>query len=216
MRRSGLIFFALLVLAFSLPCYAGDRLGIGVKGGTLGLGVDLTGRITNWFAVRGSVNAIDAKRSYEDTDVDYDADVKLGAYGVLLDLHPFKGNFRLTAGLMKNRNEIDLTAQPTADVDIGGTTYTPAQVGTLKGSVTFKDAAPYFGIGLGDAAKGPGRVKFVLDVGVLMQGSGNVSLASSTGVVSAGDLRQEENDIEDDISNYKFWPVLALGVSFRL
>jgi len=142
--------------------------------------------------------------------------VKLGAYGVLLDFHPFQGKFRLTAGLMKNRNKIDLTARPTADVQIGGTTYTPAQVGTLKGDVTFKDSVPYFGIGLGEAAKGPGRLKFVLDVGVLMQGSGGVTLASNTGLVSASDLRQEKSDIEDHISRFKFWPVLGLGISFRL
>ncbi len=215
MRRSGPTFFLMLVLASTFPGYAGDRFGIGVKGGTLGLGVDFTGCITDWFAVRGSVNAIDVTRSYTDTDVDYDADVKLGAYGVLLDVHPFKGNFRLTAGLASNRNEINLTAEPTADVTIGGTTYTPAQVGTLKGTVGFKDSAPYFGIGLGEAAKGPGRVKFVLDVGVLMQGSGKVTLASSTGLVSSSDLRQEESDIEDDISDFKFWPVLDLGISFR-
>jgi len=216
MRRPSVAFFAMLVFASTLPGYAGDRFGIGVKGGTLGLGVDLTGRITDRFAVRGSINAIDITGSYSDTDVDYDADVKLGAYGVLLDFHPFKGNFRLTAGLMRNRNEIGLSAKPTADVGIGGTTYTPTQVGILKGKVTFNDSAPYFGIGFGDAAKGPGRVRFVLDVGVLMQGSGQVTLASNTTTNFGNDLRQEESDIEDSISDYKFWPVLDLGISFRL
>jgi hypothetical protein len=216
MRRWKLISLTIVTLLVFIPSYAGDRLGIGVKAGTLGLGVDLTGRVNNWFAVRGSINAIDVSRSYNDTDIDYDADLTLGAFGVLLDFHPLRGNFRLTAGLMKNRNQVDLRARPTNDIDIGVTTYMPAQVGTLRGKIEFKDTAPYFGIGYGDAAKGPGRIKFLLDAGVMQQGSGKVSLRASSGQVAQSDLRQEESDIEDDISSYKLWPVLAMGVSFRI
>jgi hypothetical protein len=117
---------------------------------------------------------------------------------------------------MKNRNGIDLKARPTDDVEIGNTTYTPAQAGTLRGNVDFNDTAPYFGIGYGSAAKGPKRVRFAFDLGVLQQGSGDVSISSSSRLVSSDDLRQEEADLEDDIDNYKLWPVIALGISFRL
>lgn len=221
MRRFGTFAGAVLAFVVSLlvatgAAEAGDRVGIGVKVGTLGLGVDLTGRVNNWFSVRGSVNAYDLTKTYSDTDIDYDADATLGAYGVLLDFHPFRGNFRLTAGYMKNRNQIDLEAVPTADVEIGDTTYTPAEVGTLTGGVQFEDSAAYFGLGFGSAAKGPGRVRFVLDVGALMQGAGDVTIASSTGLVSGADLAKEEAEIEDDISSVSFWPVLAFGISFRL
>ena len=216
MRRSALPVYALLILSlWPYPCQAGDRVGLGVKVGTLGLGADLTGRITSWFAVRGTVNAVDVSGTYEDTDIDYDADAEIGAYGLLLDFHPFKNNFRITAGMMKNRNAFQIVAAPTADVDIGDGTYTPAQVGTLDGDVSFKDSAAYFGIGYGFAPMGPSRVKFVLDVGVMDQGAGEVSMTSSTGLVADSDLRQEEQEIEDDISDYDLWPVIAFGISFR-
>src|SRR5262245_29717787 len=207
---------AIVLLASLSPIQAGDRVGIGVKAGTLGLGVDVTGRVTNWFCIRGSFNTADVSTTDEVSDIEYDGDVALGAYGVLLDFHPFKGNFRLTAGFMRNRTAVDLTGTPTADTEIGDNTYTPAEIGTLSGDVTFKQDVPYFGIGYGSAAKGPHRVKFLFDLGVLDQGSGEVSLTSSTGLVQQSDLDQEIQDIEDDIGDYTLWPVLAFGVSFRL
>jgi hypothetical protein len=148
--------------------------------------------------------------------VDYDGKFKFGAYGILVDFHPVRGNFRLTAGLMKNRNRIDLTANPTADVKIGGTTYTPDEVGTINGEIRFRDTVPYVGIGYGSAAKSPGRVKFVLDVGAIEQGAGSVSLSSSRVQVTSSDLNREESKLEDKIKKYKIWPVIALGLSFRI
>jgi hypothetical protein len=59
MRRSLACLCAVLTFAFVVPLYAGDRIGIGVKVGTLGFGADLTGRINNWFSVRGTFNTAD-------------------------------------------------------------------------------------------------------------------------------------------------------------
>jgi hypothetical protein len=200
----------------AVPAQAGDRIGIGVKAGTLGLGVDLTGRFNNWFSVRGTLSKYDYDDTFTESDIEYDGTLKLGAYGVMLDFYPMKGAFRLSAGLLKNRNELDMSGTPTADIDIGDTTYTPAEVGTLDGGVQFKDTVSYFGIGFGNAAKAPGRVRFVFDLGVLAQGAGDVTLSSSTGLVNPADLQEEEKQIEDDIDSYKYWPVVAFGISFRL
>jgi hypothetical protein len=207
---------AIVFLASLSPSHAGDRVGIGVKAGTLGLGVDVTGRITNWLGIRGSYNTADVSHSDEVSDIKYDGDLALGAYGLLLDFHPFKNNFRLSAGFMRNRTGIDLTGEPTTDTEIGDNTYTPAQIGTLTGDVVFKEDVPYFGIGYGSAAKGPKRVRFLFDLGVIDQGSGDVSLTSSTGLVLQSDLDKEVQDIEDDIEDYNLWPVLAFGISFRI
>ena len=214
-RLRALLLLSIACLAGSTS-FAGDRIGIGVKVGTLGVGVDLTGRANNWLSFRGTVNAVNLSQDYSETDAEYHADVDLGAYGLLVDFHPFKGNFRLSAGILGNRNQIDLLAEPTTDIEIGDNIYTPAEAGTLTGEVRFKETVPYFGIGFGSAAKGPGRVNFVLDVGVLQQGSGDVAIESSSGLVLPSDLEQEESSIESDIEGYKLWPVLAFGISFRI
>jgi hypothetical protein len=210
------LLFGLVLSLVAVPAWAGDRIGIGVKAGTYGLGVDLTGRINDWFSIRGSVSQLDHSQSITESDIDYDSTLKVGGYGVMLDFFPLEGNFRLTAGLFKNRNKILLTGTPTSSIDIGNGTYTPAQVGTLDGDILFKSTAPYFGLGYGSAAHASGRVRFLLDAGVIAQGSGQATLTSSTGLVAPSDLQLEESQIEDDIKSYKLWPVVALGISIRL
>ena len=80
----------------------------------------------------------------------------------------------------------------------------------------FRSCVAYFGIGYGNAAKGPGRIGFVFDLGVLPQGRPQVTLTSSTGLVSSADLQKEQSKVSDDTKNFKFWPVIALGLSFRI
>jgi hypothetical protein len=40
----------------------------------------------------------------------------------MLDIHPFKNGFRLTAGFFSNRNDLVVEAVPTADIEIGDST----------------------------------------------------------------------------------------------
>lgn len=208
--------FVLLVLLGVPSSRAGDRIGIGIKAGTLGFGLDLTGRVNDWFSLRGTYSQYDYKKTFEESGNDYDGTLKLGAYGVLADFFPAKGNFRISIGYFKNRNEIDLFSTPTAPVEIGNTIYPAAAVGTLTGDVVFNTYAPYFGIGYGSAARPGARVRFVFDIGVMSQGAGDASLSSSTGLVSPADLAIEEADIENEIDSYKLWPVIAFGISFRI
>jgi len=162
------------------------------------------------------LNQYNYSHGLDKSGIHYDADLKLGASGVLADFYPLRGRFRLTGGALSNRNKFDLKATPTSDVTIGNNTYTPAQVGTLRGDIRFRSAVPYFGIGFGNAAKGPHRVGFAFDLGLMPQGRPRVGLTSSTGVVSSSDLQKEESKVSDDSKNFKFWPVLAVGLSFRI
>jgi len=207
---------ALVLAAAARPAEAGDRVGIGVKFGTLGFGVDITGRINDLFSVRASFNGANANDTHDESGIDYDTEVDFGASGLLLDLHPFRNNFRLTAGWMKNRTGADLLAVPAENITIGDTVYTPAEAGTISGDISFKDSAGYVGFGYGSAARKPGRVRFLLDVGALLQGKAEATLTSSSGLVSPDDLAQEEQELEDDLDNLSFYPVVAVGISFRL
>jgi hypothetical protein len=50
----------------------------------------------------------------EEEGINYDGTVKLGGYGLLVDFFPMKGKFHLTAGILNNRNGVELEAVPTA------------------------------------------------------------------------------------------------------
>lgn len=211
-----LLCLTVLLVASSFGTKAGDRVGIGVKAGTYGYGLDVTVRVNDLVGIRASATRGDYSGSVDDSGVEYDGDFELGGTGVTVDINPFRGNFRLSAGLFKNRNDITLDATPSQPVEIGGTVYDPADIGTLRGAAEFDDTATYLGIGYGSAAKAPGRVRFVLDAGVLRQGAPELSLSSSTGLVAPDDIQREIDEINDEVKDYDWWPVIALGISFRI
>jgi len=190
-------------------------IGLGIKGGLLGYGPEVTAGLSEHFNVRLGQNTYSYKTEVEETDITYDGELDWKSTALLLDWHPFAGTFRLTAGLVSNRNAIRLTATPTSNQTIGGTTYTPAQIGTLSGDVTFDKRVPYFGLGWGNAVgKGfPLGVNF--EIGVLKQGSPKVNLSSSNTAVSQSDLDAEAREAEEDMSEYDTYPVIALGLSYR-
>lgn len=220
MRTRG--FFAPVVLCaglmLSMPAAAVD-IAVGGRAATMGFGGDVTMRMTSWLNVRASANAF--AYTYSDTydDVSYDAELNLQSAGVLLDFHPFRGNFRLSVGTYANGNGIDFTGQPTQNVNIGGQNFTPTQVGTIAGTVEFQKYAPYVGLGWGNAVGAHNRLGFNLEVGVLFQGSPNVELSSQGGTFSndptlISEIENEEQAIENDLSGMAYYPVVAMGVSW--
>lgn len=192
---------------------AAAAVGVGVRLGSQGVGAEVAVGVTKWLSIRGGYYGGSIDKTVDEGGIDYDATLRVGGVGVLADFFPMRGGFHLTAGLFQNDNEIEVEATPTEAQEIGGVTYEPSEIGKLSGRVEFDDKAPYFGIGWGNLARGK-RVGFLFDLGVLRQGSGDVKLRS-TREVSNADLRAEEREIEDDISSYDLWPVIAAGLAIR-
>ena len=207
----------LLLLLVSVPGLAGERIALGVRGSTLGLGAELHFKLNDDFTLRAMGHASDADVDDEYSDVDYDAELDLSSFGVVVD-YRFAGSFRVSAGLFSNGNEITATGRPTGgEFEIGGTTYPAAAVGTLRGAIEFDDIAPFLGIGWGNAFEG-GRFRFHAELGVYLQGSPDVRLSASNEDTIPGlsdDLERERRQFEDDLDGYDFWPVLSVGVSYR-
>jgi hypothetical protein len=187
---------------------------VGVKGGTLGAGVEATIGISKRFNARLGYNAYDFDTEEEADDIEYDATLELKSAGLMLDIHPFAGAFRITVGMLSNSNQILMNATPTANQEIGGTTYTPAQIGTLSGEVTFKKSSPYFGIGWGNAVSEGWPLGMSFELGIVKQGKPQVAF-SSTGTVSQADLDAEADNAEEDLKDFDGYPVIALGFSWR-
>ena len=212
--RSRWVVTAAVLLFAALTSVEAVELGVGIRAGTQGIGAELGVGLSKWFALRGGYYGGTVSGDYDDTDISYNGDLTLGGAGVLADFYPMRGGFRLSAGVFSNDTAIELEAAPTGPQEIGGVTYTPAQIGVLNGDVEFDSTAPYFGLGWGRLTGGK-RLGFLFDLGVLKQGSGDVILTSSTGLVSSADLESEAAEIEDDIESYEFWPVLSFGMAIR-
>lgn len=49
-----------------------------------------------------------------------------------------------------------------------------------------------------------------------MQGSADISLSSDSGLVSQDDIDEEIEELEEKAEDYDFWPVISIGISFRI
>lgn len=207
-----------VALAFLLPAAAhGEPVpAVGAQVSTLGLGVEAQVPVGS-FGLRGGVNALTLSPERTIDGVRYDADIELKSAGALIDWYPGFGGLRLSGGVRVNGNSVDLTATPNQTVNVGGTTYSPTQLGRLSGNVDFNRFAPYLGIGW-QGAMANGRVLIGLDFGALYQGRPDVRL-SATGAAAnpalATDIAREEQAIEHDLGPFRFYPVISLTFSYR-
>lgn len=202
--------------------YVPPCLALALKVGTLGPGAELTlGLIPEALNIRLGGNYLPLQFSGKIKDVDYSVDLKWASVPLMLDYHPFYNNFRITGALMYNRNRARLDANLNDSQKIGEHEYTPEEIGTLSGSVDFRNFAPYVGIGFGNAVGGPDTYfNFVFDVGVMFQGIPGINLSSSGGTLSddpafLADLAQEEENVQDEADKFQFYPVISAGVSYQ-
>ena len=89
----------------------------------------------------------------------------------------------------------------------------------MNGSLSFQKVGAYLGIGFGNAASEDSHWHFAMDAGLLFHGGPDVSLSGSTSnaaldALLAVDLEIEEQDVEDELSDFRVYPVLSLGVSY--
>ena len=137
----------------------------------------------------------------------------------ILDFYPFGGSFHLSGGLLLNYNQGRLTARLTENIQVGGQTYTPEEVGSLIGTVSFQRTAPYVGFGFA----GQGGFGLVFDVGIGMTGKPRIGLVGETNLTGAekaqfdANVELERVDVEAEIERRKylrFHPVVSFG--FRI
>ena len=215
-----------LLAAVALPARA--QVGIAGTAGTLGLGLELTVGGSGPLQGRLGVHGWEYSERREASDIEYDGEASLRTATAFLDWHPGNRGFRLTGGLVYNGTEITGSSLPPASgvYDIGGVPVPVNLVGTLDGEVEFEPIVPYAGLGWGRAPGSGSGFGVSLDIGVIFQGEGEVTL---TPVIPAGSplndplarqalqilLDREENELQDDIADYDMYPVVSLGISYR-
>lgn len=191
--------------------------GLSAKVGTLGFGLDATVGANDYLGFRCGINwmALELKVLADEGTINTDMDWL--SYGLLMDVYPFGGGFRITGGALINQNAFKMDADLDEPVELAGQDF---WLDDLTGEVTFRDFAPYVGIGVGNAVGSDGRWHFVLDVGILFQGEPEVSAQATAsdpawqGLVDEA-LDEEVADIEEDAKVFQWYPVISLGLSFK-
>ena len=218
------IVFAATALLAGASAHAQVGAAVTLDAGTTGLGLHLV--VPMERNLNGRFGANYFKHDFEKRSglVDYKLDGKLATFDVLFDWYVVpQSTFRLTGGLVYNGTRFKATGVPGADgkFTFNGTTYSTSDIGILKGDVTFRRAAPYLGIGWGNALTSNGRLSFNADIGAIFQGKARVNLiplgcTTSNAVCGklATDVAAEELKLGEDVSDFKVYPVLRAGIAY--
>ena len=191
---------------------------VGLKVGAFGLGAEYTHELTERLAVRGAIYGSQLGFDAEESGIDYEADVVWDSLTAGVDFHPLKSALRLSLGIMKNDNALELVSRPATSQTIGDTTYTPAQIGVLLGSIGFDDTATFAGVGW-DWSRDASVFGMSLDIGVVDQGKPVVTLRGSGTLLGDPAFQQDINaeavQLTDEASDLDLVPFLSLGFQFR-
>lgn len=211
----------IVVLLFSGVPNASSQKGmaLSVQLGTLGAEVGFLKSITPKLNGRIAANFLSYSLSGEsggEDPVAYDVDLKLLSFGILADYYPFANGFRLSGGLLLNNNLIKASADAVKNYTFDEDVYTPEDIGTLTGKVKpGLPVTPYIGIGLGNPVGSDKKIGFFMDLGIVYQGSPDVTLEADKDTMIYPSIKNEEI-VEEDLKGLQIHPVLQIGMSFKL
>jgi hypothetical protein len=182
---------------------------------TLGYGASAGFGVTPLFGVRVAGH-IGTYSHDVNKGAGYDGKLELNNGGALLDVYPSASGFRLTGGVFANGDKIKLVSKPARPILVNGHPYSSG-IGNITGEVKFNKTSPYAGIGWGTKPSGRG-FGLTFDVGVLYQGTPRVELFGHTNTFPPPgwdvDIQAERANVEHEIRNYKYHPVVGIGLSF--
>lgn len=197
------ILLAALMAATSAPAFAGTDIEAHLS--TLGYGLGVGFQATDSIVARVGFNQFSKTYSTTSGSVNYNGNLKLSSADLLADWHLFGGVTHLTAGMVYNNNKVELTSA--GQYTINGNTYN----GTMSSTVSFRKASPYLGFGWSGQAKNKG-LSFNSDFGILFQGKPKSTVAASG--VSAADLATAQNDLDNSLKNFRYYPVISIGIAY--
>lgn len=183
--------------------------------GTMGLGGELTKRITSNVNIRFGVNRYNHFLTGVDStnNLDYEATLHWNSLSAMIDWYPYNTGFRLGTGVIINNNSVDLAIRSTETYEYGSVVYTPDEIGVLNGTASFDKIAPYIGIGLGNSVSPGKKISFVFDLGVIYQNSPHVDF-DANGIIAPS--AEQDKMVEEDLKGWQAYGILTFGISIKL
>jgi hypothetical protein len=222
---TGRLLLGIAVLLAGAGAARGASPSVGIRAGSLGLGPELSLPVGPQARLRLGAAGLGYGSTYNDTGIDYDADLTLRHGLVLLDWHPGGSLFRLTAGAAYNDNRLVVTA-PIEDLlrrERPGLPPVGVDLGILRGTAAGEPWGPYLGLGLGRAPTS-GRWSLSLDLGAIYHGRPSVRLEADTllpidlipgGREELERLRaEEERALQDELASYRYLPAVSVGLAY--
>lgn len=190
---------------------------VAVKAGLLGLGIEYAFSPTDFISVRLGLNGSKFGFDAEESGIDYEFDFVWDSQSAAVDVHPFRGAWRVTAGLLRNDNHLKALGRSANSITIGETTYSSDEIGRLTGRVEFDSTAPFVSVGWDWSRQK--RFGLSFDIGVVKQGTPQVTLAASGPIaeqpVFQQNLALEREELQDALDDFDLLPFATLGLVVR-
>ncbi len=223
MRRSGMVtvglsFFIVCVMMGGPIDNVEAQAALGVKLGTTGIGAEGSIPVYNKLNARvgGTFFSYNHAGVYADDDpaIAYDASLNITSIGAVADYFPFDNSLKLSGGLFYYDFSVNGGATPNEAYTIEEKTFQPEKLGSLSADVGFgSNLVPYAGIGLGDPVHSDRPLTFTLELGALYTDSPQITMHGEGMISPTADQAQ---DFEEGVSDLRFYPVLNLGLSYRI
>ena len=210
--------FALCLLAPLHQAEAQRNYAVGLKAGSAGIGLETSVSINENFNGRlsGSYIGYNTNGLFTDLEpnISYDISASVLSIGLLADYYPFERLLSLSAGVYYLDFGVDADVVSAESYTIDRKTFTPERIGSLSGTVDYRSkVAPYAGIGLGNPVSPGSPLTFNFELGAMYTNSPRVRMQGE-GMIAP--TATQDKNFEDGLKDFKFYPVLNLGLSYRL
>lgn len=214
---------ALLLTATPTVFADEEALGVAVKAGTTGLGVELSVPLLPHTRIRSGFSYLSYSFDSTIDDINYEFEPEYNALSLLLDVHPFGGSFFMSGGVYFNNNSIAVTGSlDEASIPATYDRYAYlADMISVSGDVDFNPVAPYAGIGWRTNSNESGW-GFVVELGVLFQGAPdvkNLRVNAPVDVNGSTEVQQfltsQEQEIEEELDWFEFYPVASATLVYH-
>ncbi len=218
MAKKAVLFTTILLLLISSAGYT-QSTSLAIKASTLGGGIEVERSFSDSIGGRVGGNYYSTNYSGTEDDIEYTFDVTLKSLSFIFDWHPFKNAFKVSTGALYNGNSINGDAKSASTYEIGDNTFTTAEIGDLEAEITFNTVTPYLGIGW-DTSFGKNKAfGFLIELGAVYQGTPEVNFEADgtlkNNPILLAELSKEEDNLQKDLNNYKYYPVVSVGIGYR-
>ena len=209
--------------------------GVGVRLSLLGAGAEAAVSLGHHLNVRGGFNLFSYSRNFSHDGVSYKGQLNLRSGEAHLDFFPFGNGFHLSPGLLLyngNGATANVTVPGGSTFTLGGNSYMSDPTNPIGGTgkLDFRKVSPSAMIGFGNLVPRHGHFSLNLEAGVVFQGAartklgltGNACLPDGSNCVDAAtdpnvqaSVQAEQVKLNNKLSPFQYYPVLAFGFGYR-
>jgi hypothetical protein len=213
-----------------------SAVGVGFKIGLGGIGFDVATPLMKRLNVRGGAGFLSYTYSGTVNNEPVNANLKLNNAEIMLDLFPFNGGFRISAGTtVYNKTGLNGTLGVTGGnkITIGNTSYTSDPASPISGNLAAAfggTAVPRFTVGWGNMVARNHRIRFETELGIEVIGTPSVAwtfsgegcvnssgtCSSGYGPIAASDVAAQNASLQNDLNGFKVFPIFNIGLSYKI